>query len=368
MTHVMKATSTADLLAMVPHLIGYQPRNSIVFVTFRGTRSCGAMRVDLPSSDSPRIQRRMVTTMVGMLCKIPDVDAVVIVVATDESFGESSEPPHQALAAMIERRVEQSGFELRQSLCLAADGWASYLDDHTPVGGRDLAELDQSQVAADMPGELRDELGIVDPHAELLPEATEEQRAEMAGELEWLRTLMESQPDHDDDDDDDDEIPSDLLPLTDLPSFAEDVLTGDPGLEDLALFAFAVQGPPVRDQVMLQWASDRAAGIRLWDAPGFESADLMMGHGRLPDLDRMVRGIELLRTIAARVSDRQRLPMLCMLGWLNWAMGRGTLAARYVEAAVAIEPEYGMAEVLTMLLNSGMQPEWMFERHDVASR
>jgi hypothetical protein len=245
---------------------------------------------------------------------------------------------------------------LRQSLCLAADGWASYLDDDIPAGGRPLAELESSHAADDVPEDLRTELGIVDPHAELLPEATDDEREDMAADVEWLRTLMDTQPD------DDDEIPRELLPLSDLPRFAEDLLDGNPGLEDLALFAFAVQGPPVRDHVMLQWATDEATGMRLWGAPGEECADIMLGHGPRPDLDRVVRAIESLRTITSLVSGRQRLPLLCMLGWLNWALGRGSLAARYVEAAAAIDPGYGMADVLGMLLNSGRQPEWMFDR------
>jgi hypothetical protein len=356
MSHVMKAASTSDLLVVVPHLLGYRPRNSIVFVTFRGKRSCGAMRVDLPTVDSERVQRRLVTTMVGMLCKIPGVDAILPVLFTDAGFDGASEPPHSRLADIINRRIELSGFELRQSLCLAGDGWASYLDDDIPAGGRPLAELETSTVADSVPEHLRTELGIVDPHAELLPEATDHEREDMAADFEWLRMLMESQPD------DDDEIPRDLLPLADLPSFAEDMLAGGPTPDDLALLAFAAQGPPVRDHVMLQWATNEATGIRLWGAPGEECADIMLGHGPRPDLDRMVRGIEILRTLASRVSGRQRLPLLCMLGWLNWALGRGSLAARYVEAAAAIDPEYGMAEVLGTLLHSGMQPEWMFER------
>jgi hypothetical protein len=356
MSHVMKAASTADLLVVVPLLLGYRPRNSIVFVTFRGKRSCGAMRVDLPTVDSERILRRLVTTMVGMLCKIPEVDAILPVVFTDTEFDDSTVPPHANLVAIVNRRIELSGFELRQSLCLAADGWGSYLDDDIPTGGRPLAELESSRVADDVPEHLRTELGVVDPHAELLPEATDDEREDTAADVEWLRMLMETQPD------DDDEIPRELFPLTDLPRFAEDLLAGNPTLDDLALLAFAVQGPPVRDYVMLQWATDESTGIRLWGAPDVECADIMMGHGPRPDLDRVVRAIELLRTVACRVSDRQRLPLLCMLGWLNWALGRGSLAARYVEAAGAIDPEYGMAEVLGTLLHSGMLPEWLFER------
>ena len=379
MIHVMKATSTADLLAMVPQLLGYLPRNSIVFVTFRGARSCGAMRVDLPTSDSPRILRRMVTTMVGMLCKIPDVDAVVTAFFTDEHFGSSAEPPHQAIAAMVERRVQQSGFELRESFCQARDGWASYLDDTTPVGGRDLAELRATRMGDDVPEALRAELGIVDPRAPLLPAADPELVAELAGRIDALERAFaddgddDSDSDSDDndgDDNDSDENDSDEndggpSPMGSAVRFTENVLIESPP-PIAATLAFVLQLPAARDRVMLQWATCEAIGHRLWGEGDRESIeefdDLLSGIGPRPDLDRMVRAIDLLRTVAACLPDARRVPLLCMLGWLNWALGRGSLAARYVEAALAIDPDDGMAKGLIGVLASGLQPDWAFER------
>jgi hypothetical protein len=50
-----------------------------------------------------------------------------------------------------------------------------------------------------------------------------------------------------------------------------------------------------------------------------------------------------------------------MLGWLNWALGRGSRARRYVNEARAIDPGYGMAELLDSIASSGMLPEWAFD-------
>ena len=87
MTVILKAHGPADLLAMAPPMVGFLPRNSVVLVAFRGKRTCGAMRFDLPPSDDPVVRKRVVTTVVGMFCKLPEVDAAVVIVYTDDEFG-----------------------------------------------------------------------------------------------------------------------------------------------------------------------------------------------------------------------------------------------------------------------------------------
>ncbi|HWU57763.1 MAG TPA: DUF4192 family protein, partial [Microbacteriaceae bacterium] len=49
MQTIVKTTKPQDLLALVPHLVGFRPSNSLVLVAFRGKRTGGAYRVDLPA-------------------------------------------------------------------------------------------------------------------------------------------------------------------------------------------------------------------------------------------------------------------------------------------------------------------------------
>ena len=65
MTVILKAHGPADLLAMAPPMVGFLPRNSVVLVAFRGKRTCGAMRFDLPASGDRVVHKRVVTTIVG---------------------------------------------------------------------------------------------------------------------------------------------------------------------------------------------------------------------------------------------------------------------------------------------------------------
>ena len=46
---VVKAHGAADLLSLVPLLIGCRPRDSVVLVPFAGARAAGGLRLDLPA-------------------------------------------------------------------------------------------------------------------------------------------------------------------------------------------------------------------------------------------------------------------------------------------------------------------------------
>ncbi|HEY5320531.1 MAG TPA: DUF4192 domain-containing protein [Galbitalea sp.] len=372
MSVILKAHNPADLLAMLPSLVGFAPRESIVLLAFRGKRTCGAIRYDLPKSSSATVQKRVATFMIGTLCKLRGVDAVIPVICTGDAFGADGTPPAADFAQVLGRRLRQSGFELRDLLCQASDGWVSYLEDDPPAGGHPLSDIADSFVHDEVPPELR---GRASPFEQpsRVPDADESHKDRVMQELAHLRGLMD---DLDRDDAwDDDAATIELQPLADLPQLMEDALGWDVATVDAndALLLFAWQGPPVRDMTMLQWATHRVVGDLTLDENdsmrdghgGHPDAhqllgDLMLGIGPQPDPARIHRGIELLRTVVSRADDAERPPLLCMLTWLSWALGHGTAAGRYVDEARAIRPDYGMVEVLDTMLSNGMLPEWAF--------
>src|SRR5690554_3645094 len=132
MSVIVKANNPADLLAMVPSFVGFTPRRSFVLLAFRGKRTCGAMRYDLPTSTAESVLKRVATSVVGTLCKISGADRVVVAIYTDEAI-QSGTLPHRDFANVLGRRLEFSGFELLESLCQASDGWGSYCDADTPT-------------------------------------------------------------------------------------------------------------------------------------------------------------------------------------------------------------------------------------------
>lgn len=64
--------------------------------------------------------------------------------------------------------------------------------------------------------------------------------------------------------------------------------------------------------------------------------------------------------LVSRADDELRVAPLCMLAWLNWALGAGSRAGRYVDEASRINPSTASWRLNTMLSN-GLLPEWAFE-------
>ncbi len=369
---ILKASGPHDLLAMLPGLVGFAPRNSIVLIAFRGKRTCGALRVDLPTSENATVQKRIATHLIGMICKLPNVDAIVPVVITDDRFDGGEAIPHAGLLAILNGRIRQSGFELRESLCLAADGWGSLLDPFVRAGGHPLSDIADSPLSASLPGRVRPHPD--DERTPLADPAKAERMRKRLAEYARLAAARARGDLHD--------CPSVLDLATDVPFLAEFALHwNDDQLDDLgALLVFALQPPPVRDHVMLQWATTAQVGDEMWDElesgrldasvtaddswrleeSGLDIGDLMLGIGPRPDPRRIENGIAVLRTLVSRTEDRYRPPLLCMLTWLTWSLGRGSAAGRYLDEAVKIDPGYGMTEVLFTMVSNGMMPEWAF--------
>lgn len=390
MQTIVKAADRADFLALVPQLVGYVPTQSLVLVAFRGTRTCGALRVDLPAAAaSAAVHKRIANTSFGMLCKIRWADAVVPVVYTDEPCAGADAPPRYPLAEAVARRATLSGFTLKDALWVARDGWGTYLDSAgriidlgaDPAAGhparRPLEEIAASTALAQVPdGALSQLLAPAD--LARLPQAGFAERERVATAL---RRLQQPQ-------DGDESL------LIDPVILAERSLTweGDalpPACA--AILLLVVTSPAGRDQVMLQYAfgqsvgeqalavndryaaMQRGTGASLDDivaaeiSEGRQPADsefigsLMMGQTtERPDLERVQRAIVLLKRLVSLAPRRSRPAPLCMLAWLSWSLGRGSAAGLFVDQALTIDPGYGMARLLLTMFGTGMLPEWAF--------
>lgn len=385
MTTIVRADAAQDFLALVPQLAGFQPRNSVVLVAFTGNRTCGAMRFDLPRGAGAKVHRRIATTMVGMLSKLRGADAVVPVAYTDDEFG-AAEPtapaiPHAEFMAAIIARAEFSGFAVRDALCVAADAWGSYLDEECPPGGRPLGAITASALPDSIPeGERRVVGNILD--LAVLPEVGFATRERVARLFDRYRScLAEAQAFTD--------LEREFPLLTDLPLLMECALDMDvASLDDTlaALLVLCLQSPSIRDATMILWAFGLEAGERTFDlndrflsggdsgdiddiddtddtedADVTEDASRMIGEGPPPDRERIDRAIALLGALAARSPQSARPPMLVMLAWLHWALGRSSVAGSFVDSALTIDPDYGLAQLIAAILGSGALPEWAFD-------
>jgi hypothetical protein len=390
MATVISTPTARDFLALVPRLVGFPPTQSIVFVAFRGTRTCAAIRFDLPGSAEPEVHRRIATSMVGVLSKLGQADGVVPVVYADEPF-DGPAPPHGGFVAAALERFRFSGFVVRDALCVAREGWGSYLDPDVPPGGRPLEEIAASPVHAAIPAADRDRLGDIERWAALptVDLVTKEQVARrlrvlhdglgrvsvrdvVGGACDYVDAVRAGR---------DAEVQLARWMLDDLPMFAEDCIdqvhvTHGAAVDQtaLTLLIHVAQSPALRDVLMIQWAFDLSTGDRvLEDAHRYaagepvhslESGSLMLGEGPRPDARRVERAVVLVKQLASTAPRAARPPLLCMLAWFNWALGRSSVADRFVRSAEEIDPGYGLAEVLRTVLDRGMLPEWAFRLPD----
>lgn len=377
MTTIIRASGAHDLLALVPALAGFVPEQSIVCVAFRGSRSAGVLRHDLPRRARDRAP--LVSAIIGTLCRMPGVDAVVPIAYTDATFARARGIPEQAVLSMLVRRAEQAGFGVRDALCRAADGWGSLLDPSTPAAGHPLAMIDESAAAARLPD--ADHVLASPAAGGRLPAIDVELSAAIAAELRAFADLADVDGQFDR-----------LGEVADPVALVEALLHDDaPSALRLAWFVHLADRPPIRDAMMLQFAFGQAIGeaahedavetasraqrsgetvdelVRREVADGTEDeasellGRLLLGQSSLrPDHIRMERALELTRSAAANAPSGLRAGPLCIAAWLAWSLGRGSAAGALIDQAVAASPGHSMAALLSAFIGSGAVPEWAF--------
>jgi hypothetical protein len=371
MQTIMKAADDAALLSLMPHLIGMQPRNSVVLLGFLGNRTHGSLRFNLPvetGASAFLVYKRVSKTLVGTLSKMPGADGVVVAVVTDETFGPSPVPPHLDFVAELTRGINRSRFVLKAVLCRASDGWAPYFDPNVPVGGYPLADIVNADIASQLPPDLP-ELFDAATAPSRVPDAVDEVRNRVMADLRLIQ----------------DGTPTGRLdggsrsrsdePI-DLIEFTENALTlsDDEFIRLAGEYLFILQMGKTSDPMMLQWASDPETTARLWaEVAQFEDdcvpidsefADVLNGVGQRPDPDRLERAIRFVLRLVACADDSARLRPLTVLAWLYWALGRGSTAAVHLAEALTLAPQDERVRELSSLVCAGVLPPWLFESDD----
>lgn len=377
MTTIIRAGAAHDLLALVPALAGFRPARSIVCIAFRGTRSIGVLRHDLPRR--ARDRPALVASIVGTLCRMPGVDGVVPIVYTDRTFAGERGIPERALLGLVARSAEQAGFVVRDALCRAADAWGSLLDPDTPGSGHPLARIEQSEAAA-----LAVEGGGEEPAVTgTIPDPDPIAAAAMAGELAALADPVRVEGCLD-------RLGPEVDPVELVEALVGEASAVHPP-HRLAWFAHLAASPPIRDAMMLQIAFGTEIGrLALDDAEltvaraersgetverlverevglGTEGdvsralGNLLLGQATTrPEFERVERALGVLRRIIADTPAERRAGLLCIAAWLAWSLGRGSAAGALIDRAVESEPQHSMANLLSAFIGSGALPEWVF--------
>lgn len=401
MQTVIKAKTAADFLALVPALAGYTPVRSVALVAFHGARTLGVLRVDVPppGADAEALASAA-ATFIGLVCRLPDADGIAPVVYCDEQLfpSDSRRPPHAALIDALRRCADACGLVVKDALCVAADAWCSYLEPGTPA--HPLSELDAAAARAPLPTGTIPTRG--DQHSGVeLPTMSSIEQERVEGAVERLTQALQALGGCGLGDDTDpvdwlddsrttfgppasgiptprDAAVSDtaraLGALCNVPALFENALEAEPhelGLDTIAALLICLERPPMRDAALTQWAFDLEAGERLLDAQiaWEDGADFpphlaahMLGAGPRPDIARIEAALGLVRYLAAIAPTPLRCAPLTVAAWLSWALGRSTHASAYLALVREIDPDYGLAEIVSTMVENGHLPNWAFDR------
>jgi hypothetical protein len=84
-----------------------------------------------------------------------------------------------------------------------------------------------------------------------------------------------------------------------------------------------------------------------------------MGGQPPPDVEQEEAMGRLLVDLCSRIDGPLAAAALCLLGWHSWARGEGAWARIAVDRALAEDPTYRLAALLTSVLDHGLAPDWV---------
>lgn len=369
MQTIVKAADPVDLLSVVPVLTGYLPSESVVFVLFEGTLSCGVVRCDLPRPDDD--VGRTAATLIGFACKTPTVDGIAIVVYTDAAYERDGDVCHTALVDALRSRADACGLEIKAALCSARDAWGSYLDDrrrrsHDEVERRaDTSPLPRPPSASSQAtgAELPPfDLACRERVARALHRLREAQAVLLGGDAAGGATPVDSH------------ALAAACALDDPAEHFEDALRWDPSRLNpyaAATMLWCLDRPILRDVAVAQWCRDQATGDETLAAQldWHEGAEIphrlaqhFWGDGPAPDFGRLERALALTKALASLAPRNVKAGALATVAWLSWALGRSTHACVHAMEALALDDEHTLAAIVMALASAGRVPEWAFRR------
>ncbi|AJT40760.1 DUF4192 domain-containing protein [Psychromicrobium lacuslunae] len=382
----------AELLAYLPHALGYFPERSLMVVGLRGKTIGGTVRVDLPDVNSSLEQCREFSETVAECLAVDRLaDASVLALFTGVDWLDGEDPGFDRLMLCLREALQLRGKPVCQAWWLGERYFRNYLcrDERCcPSPGVLLSKLKSSRLNTELV--FRGSSYFSD-----LSEATQAPTLSRVEQLAMYRGFsrnmlrlgeaMARQPlEH---------TLSDWSAEMRRLGRARTAAWGgnraaggeaQPWERWGGLMAI-LQCPRFRDAVLLLALCDAAPDQKV------EIADLLLGNTDFRPPWRTLNGLrQLLRLMSAMhdfvpvlegwgakedgVSEPER-PQLAteqfatelqqavaasysLLGWIEWSRGRGSRAGAYLEAALEVLPGYRLAELLTEVLGSGLLCKW----------
>ena len=320
---VLEAHSPRDLLDLLPALTDHDLTESLLCLSFSGTRSGTGIRVDLPSSEG---ESAWVMSVLRLVLRFPGQPRVLIVLTTSVR----PDPPLSPLARRLQLTLRAAGCELVDLLWQGEHSWGSYLDGvvHEQPSWRPPLSLPELPPFGPDP----------------VPPATAEERLALANQLAKTGSVRPNER---------------LLRALDL--------SLDPASDSIehALVLRSLESARFRELALLHWVFGVGPELcRAWrsnvsDVPERTvcSRFLAPTTGR-PEWERL----RLARGACQRLRElgptAYRASLLTIEAWMLWASGYSTRADALLDESLRAEPRDELAQPLRALIRAGQVPGW----------
>lgn len=392
----IRVSAGEDLLAFIPHTVGYWPEASVVCIGMAGKKLRATMRLDLPEGGSGGDAARLAQVASSQLASDTEADGCLVAIFGREDWTDPGTLPHAALFRQLGESLALHGLPVRDAWYVGTGHWRSIqctAAECCPWPGKDLTSIKESFVNAEFiyRGSM-----VREPPRQQIRELTTPVDLEFARAVraagDGLREELAA-------------FGAGVHQMSTTLSAWEHSLSGWPKTPDKSMAAYLLSSlgdVNVRDAVMVALATTAphalmgAAGLGLLlpDPPEVlvpsnwyggnqaaccpvtleesgekevvaavrDFANILVGDiagkkGRAaiagPDWGRLDRSEPLLQFLARSTEGPDRAPVLCILGWIQWCKGRGTWAGHYFQASQASQPGYKLAGLLDQLLAVG---------------
>ena len=314
----VKLRSPGDVAALVPHLVGFHPCESLVAVALRPPRKRVGLVLRVDLRDEPALVHQVVESL------LRDGPQSSLLIVHSEAAS-TPEHPWSGLVRSVEQALAERGVDVEEALLVRAGRWWSYrcvaaccpstgtlLDRQSPAAQR-VAAAAAYEGRAVLPTRA-DLVASVGPVLPLGAAPAEQLQAQARVDLAERRRA--------------DPAPAERRELqrwrAALLAWQERPARPEPA--EVAALVVALRGTGVRDEVM-SWGADRD--------------DALLG---------------LLLQVAQGAVPPDDAPVCTVLAWVGYARGDGALALIALERALASEPGYSAATLLLAALDGVLPP------------
>ncbi|MHA7270602.1 DUF4192 domain-containing protein [Arthrobacter sp. HLT1-20] len=396
----IRVSAGEDLLAFIPHMMGYWPQESIVCIGMNGKMLRATMRLDLPpdgSGETAQLAHIAASQMAGD----HQANGCLIAIFGREDWLDSAHCPQSRLYRQLRKAFGRVGLPVRDAWYVGTGHWRSLecsSEECCPWPGKDNSSIRESFVNAEFifrgsmvresPREQIAALTAVqdagfalavasagEKYREVLARSGSATRQLAVTLGAWEQSLQRwpQTPDQ--------QMSAYLLASLGHVSVRDTLMVALATSCGYAFAGAAANGLLQRNAgplvVPANWFGGNQAAeqqpsmdqitrahvpAELFEAAGRDFGAILLGGDRFagnggaavaPDWPRLDGAEPLLTFLAASTDGADKAPVLCILGWIQWCKGRGTWAGSYFAACEAQQPGYKLAGMLDQLLSVG---------------